>query len=77
MNYVRRKFADRVLPKAHGIRTVSKRVKDSLVARYGNTILEPTVIPVAVDSMLPPRVPLLGGLTGRHHRGHLRSPLSR
>lgn len=58
LNHVRIKIADRVLRKADGIRVVSKRIKDSLTARYGREIPEPSVVPIAVDSTLPPRVPL-------------------
>ncbi len=58
LNRWRRRIADRVLPKAVGIRTVSKRVKISLVEYYGSRIPEPTVIPVAVDSTMPEPVRL-------------------
>lgn len=53
LNRYRRNIADRVLPAAAGIRTVSERVKASLVARYGSRIPEPTVIPVAVSGVAP------------------------
>src|SRR5512146_2735206 len=53
LNRVRRSIADRVIPKAHGIRTVSERVKQALIARYGAAIREPLVIPIAVDSSVP------------------------
>ena len=58
LNRIRRTYADEVLPKAAGIRVVSERVKDSLVAHYAGRIVTPTVIPVAVSGELPPRVPL-------------------
>ncbi len=58
LNRFRRKIADRVLPKANGIRVVSKRVKDSLIARYGKNIPDPSIIPVAVGYTLPPKAPL-------------------
>lgn len=58
VNRVRRHLADRVLPKAHGIRVVSKRVKDSLMERYGNRIPEPSVIPIGAGMDLPSAVPL-------------------
>ena len=58
LNSVRRRFADKVLPQADGIRVVSKRIKDSLIARYGTTIKEPSVIPIMVSRELPPAVPL-------------------
>lgn len=58
LNRMRITLADRVLPQASGIRVVSHRVKDSLVKRYGERIVEPTVIPIAVSDVLPPPVPL-------------------
>jgi glycosyltransferase involved in cell wall biosynthesis len=58
LNTVRRAIADRVLPKADGIRAVSERVKASLVARYGSRIPEPFVIPIATSVELPAPVPL-------------------
>jgi len=53
LNRYRRRIADRVLPAAHGIRTVSERVKKSLIERYGSRISEPSVIPIAVDPAVP------------------------
>lgn len=53
LNQYRRKIADRVLPRAQGIRVVSERVKQSLIAKYGSRIPEPSVIPVTVDSTVP------------------------
>jgi glycosyltransferase involved in cell wall biosynthesis len=58
LNRYRRQIADRVLPEAAGIRTVSERVKASLIERYGNRIGEPSVIPAAVDSVVPEAVRL-------------------
>ncbi len=58
LNRYRRSIADRVLPTADGIRVVSERIKASLMARYGSTIPEPMVIPVVVDAVVPPPVPL-------------------
>jgi len=58
INYVRRMFADAVLPKAEGIRVVSKRIQESLVARYGNRIKEVSVLPVGLPSIPPSAVPL-------------------
>ena len=54
LNRWRRRIADRVLPRANGIRVVSERVKASLIARYGTRTPEPSVIPVAVDPTVPP-----------------------
>jgi len=65
LNRMRCRIADRVLPRAHGIRVVSERIKESLIARYGSRpseigaqshgacISEPTVIPVMVDANAP------------------------
>jgi len=64
LNRWRRRIADRVLPAASGIRTVSERVKASLVRRYGEGIPEPSVIPVAVD----PAVPEPARLPARHFK---------
>ena len=58
INAFRQKIADEVLPQAKGIRVVSKRVKDSLITRYGNRIPVPTVIPVVVGATVPPPVAL-------------------
>ena len=58
LNSYRRKIADRVLLAAASIRVVSERVKASLVERYGNRISEPSVIPVAVDSVVPEKIRL-------------------
>jgi glycosyltransferase involved in cell wall biosynthesis len=57
-NRARQALADKVLPKAHGIRVVSERVKQSLMTRYGSRIPEPTVIPIAVGTEVPAAVPL-------------------
>lgn len=57
-NRLRRVVADRVLPKADGIRVVSERVKESLMTRYGKKIPEPVVIPIAIGNEMPPAVPL-------------------
>ncbi len=58
LNQWRRSIADDVLPKADGIRVVSLRVKTSLIERYHGRIVEPIVIPVAVDPTVPSPVPL-------------------
>lgn len=58
LNRYRRRIADRVLPEAAGIRVVSERIKVSLLERYGSRIPEPSVIPVAVDSVVPDPVRL-------------------
>lgn len=58
LNRVRVRISEKVLPKANGIRVVSKRIKDSLVIRYGPRIPEPVVIPVAVSGIVPDAVAL-------------------
>lgn len=58
LNRFRQWLADRVLPGADGIRAASRRVADSLVARYGSRIPAPAVIPIAVPASLPEALPL-------------------
>lgn len=53
LNQYRRRIADRVLPHADGIRVVSDRIREALVARYHSAIPEPSVIPVMVDATVP------------------------
>ena len=57
LNRVRVRIADHVLPHANGIRVVSKRIKDSLVAQYGTRIPVPAVIPIEVSVTLPEPIP--------------------
>ncbi len=58
LNHWRRQLADKVLPAAHGIRTVSKRVRDSLMAYYETAIVSPSVIPIPVGNVVPPAIAL-------------------
>ncbi|HVW82861.1 MAG TPA: glycosyltransferase [Candidatus Paceibacterota bacterium] len=58
INRLRRRWADKVLPQASGIRVVSARVKSSLAKRYGAAIREPAVIPIRISAELPPKSPL-------------------
>lgn len=58
LNFVRRRLADRVLPRAHGIRVVSERVQRSVVEHYGTHVVVPTVIPVPVPALLPAKIEL-------------------
>jgi glycosyltransferase involved in cell wall biosynthesis len=58
INRVRQSIADRVLPNADGIRVVSQRIANSLVARYGDRIVTPIVIPIAVSEHSAQKVPL-------------------
>jgi glycosyltransferase involved in cell wall biosynthesis len=57
-NRIRRILANRLLPRADGIRAVSERVRNSLVATYGTRIVPPTVLPIAISSTLPEPVAL-------------------
>lgn len=56
LNRVRRNIADKVLPRAHGIRVVSLRIRTSLVERYGARIPDPTVLPIDVPVDMCPAV---------------------
>lgn len=58
LNRWRRRIADRVLPVADGIRVVSERVKKALIARYDGRISEPSVIPAAINPVVPEAVRL-------------------
>lgn len=58
LNRVRLRIAGRVLPQVQGVRAVSKRVADSLVARYPK-IPVPSVLPIFVsdEEVLPVPLP--------------------
>jgi glycosyltransferase involved in cell wall biosynthesis len=58
LNAVRLRIADQVIPRADGIRVVSARIRDSLIARYGDGLPPVSVIPIATSAELPPPVPL-------------------
>ncbi len=58
LNKVRLHLADTILPKANGIRAVSRRIEASLAERYGNRIAPITVIPIATSVTLPEPVAL-------------------
>ncbi len=59
LNKVRVRIADITLPKAHGIRVVSERIKDSVLKRYSKIDAKKiSVIPVPVSTTLPEPVPL-------------------
>ncbi|MDB5266104.1 MAG: Phosphatidylinositol glycan, class [Parcubacteria group bacterium] len=58
LNRIRKRIADRILPKADGIRVVSQRIKDSLITRYGERMQKAVVIPIHVDTVIPPKVAL-------------------
>lgn len=53
LNYIRRRWASRVLPQADGIRVVSERIQKSLIVGYGSRIPEPSIIPVMVNPIVP------------------------
>ena len=57
-NVFRRKIAQKILPKASGIRVVSERIKASLIDAYGNSVPVPTVLPIAPKGDIPAPVPL-------------------
>lgn len=58
LNRMRIRIARKVLPHASGIRVVSERISDSLIATYGTRIVRPHVIPIQVGREVPPPVPL-------------------
>jgi glycosyltransferase involved in cell wall biosynthesis len=49
VNIVRQIIASYVLPRACNIRVVSKRIKDSLIKKFGTNIVEPDILPIAVE----------------------------
>lgn len=58
LNRVRVRIADFVLPRARGIRVVSKRIARSLEKRYGPRVVKASVIPITVSPDLPEPVSL-------------------
>lgn len=58
LNRFRLRIAKKVLPQASAVRAVSKRVRDSVVATYGATVPEPSVIPISVGREVPEAVAL-------------------
>ena len=58
LNRIRIRLADRVLPRAAGIRVVSQRIKDSIEKRYGARIVPAAVVPITLQSEVPEAVPL-------------------
>lgn len=58
LNRIRQWMAGPTLRHADGIRTVSERVRDSMVKKYGSRIPVPAVIPIAVSAEIPSPVPL-------------------
>ncbi len=53
LNRVRQHLADRLLPRADGIRVVSERIKESLERRFGSKLAPIRVIPIAPSAALP------------------------
>lgn len=51
LNSMRVRIADWLLPKARGVRVVSKRIHDSLMLRYGSRIVTPVIIPIAIPEV--------------------------
>jgi len=58
VNCIRVFLAGITLPKADGIRVVSRRIKDSLTRRFGQKIEEPAVVPLTAEAKLPAPLPL-------------------
>lgn len=50
LNRARLRIAEQVLPNAQGIRVVSVRIKNRMLAEYGSRIVKPVVIPVPMSS---------------------------
>lgn len=74
-NKIRVRIADVVLRNAKGIRVVSERVKKSIVTKYGDRVVEPTVLPimsslrtgVAKEKPFPFTILSIGRLTREKH----------
>jgi len=58
LNRYRLRMADRVLPRAAGIRVVSERIAHELAQKYGSRIAPPSVIPIETPGSVPDAVPL-------------------
>jgi glycosyltransferase involved in cell wall biosynthesis len=58
LNRVRILIAKSVIPKAHGIRVVSQRIKDSLILKFGEGIAPTNIIPIRVSTEMAPPVVL-------------------
>jgi glycosyltransferase involved in cell wall biosynthesis len=58
LNRIRIAIANRVVPRASGIRVVSQRIQKSMIERYGEAIPVPAVIPIKVSTEVPPKVEL-------------------
>ncbi len=51
LNRARRILAERVLPSAQGIRVVSVRIKNRMLAHFGTSIVKPVVIPIPIQDV--------------------------
>ncbi|MDQ1299431.1 MAG: Group 1 glycosyl transferase [Patescibacteria group bacterium] len=58
LNRIRVHIADHVIPRAAGVRAVSKRIQSSLLKRYASRIKEVRVVPIAIPSDVQEEVPL-------------------
>lgn len=58
LNRIRVRIADYVLPRAAGVRAVSKRIQSSLLKRYASRIKEVRVVPIAIPGDVQEEVPL-------------------
>lgn len=58
LNRVRVHIADHVIPRARGVRAVSKRIQTSLMKRYGSSLSEVRVVPIAISGEVQAAVAL-------------------
>lgn len=58
LNRVRVHIADHVISRATGVRAVSKRIQTSLMKRYGSSISDIRVVPIAIPSEVQEEVAL-------------------
>lgn len=58
LNRIRVLIADQVIPRAAGVRVVSKRIQTSLVRRYASRVTEVRVVPIAISGDVPEAVAL-------------------
>lgn len=58
LNRIRILIADQVIPRAAGVRVVSKRIQTSLVRRYASRVTEIRVVPIAISGDVPEAVAL-------------------
>lgn len=58
LNRIRILIADQVIPRAAGVRVVSRRIQTSLVKRYASRVPEVRVVPIAISGDVPETVAL-------------------